>query len=145
MFMRPVSLITFYYFLFDDFSHSQLLFQLNIRSLSCTEISDDSVVVARLKRLYDTLDAGTTPATVLVPWLPTPAMIKKLWATKEIYEIVVKAIKNKENSCIRQEDTLQMLLDTGDEKHVLVGVRFFQRTSLGIPIGYPWLTSIPYV
>jgi hypothetical protein len=83
--------------------------------LSCTEISDDPVLVARLKKLYDILDVGTTPTTVLVPWLPTPAMIKKIWATKGIYEIVIKAIKDRENSGISQGDTLQMLLDTGDE------------------------------
>ena len=83
------------------------------------------MLVARLKKLYDILDVGTTPTTVLVPWLPTPAMIKKIWATKEIYEIVIKAIKNRENSGISQGDTLQMLLDTGDEKLVIVGVRFF--------------------
>jgi hypothetical protein len=125
MSMRSVPLLNFFYSHIDECSHSQLLFQLNIRSLSCTEISDDPVLVARLKKLYDTLDVGTTPATVLVPWLPTLAMIKKLWATKQIYEIVIKAIKNRENSGISQEDTLQMLLDTGDEKLVLVGVSFF--------------------
>ncbi|KIM46876.1 hypothetical protein M413DRAFT_440450, partial [Hebeloma cylindrosporum] len=73
----------------------ELVFQLTIRSLSCTEISEDPALVARLKKLYDTLDTGTTPATVLLPWLPTSAMIKKLWATKEIYGIVMQAIKPK--------------------------------------------------
>ena len=83
------------------------------------------MLVARLKKLYDILDVGTTPTTVLVPWLPTPAKIKKIWATKEIYEIINRAIKNREKSGISQWDTLQMLLDTGDEKLVLVGVSFF--------------------
>ena len=99
--------------------------------MSCTEIADDPALVARLKKLYDTLDVGTTPATILVPWFPTPAMIKKLWATKEIYEIVIKAIKDRENSGISRGDTLQMLLDTGDEKLVLVGVSFL-KTFLGL-------------
>ena len=93
--------------------------------MSSKEISNDPALVARLKKLYDILDVGTTPATVLVPWLPTPAMIKKIRATKEIYDIVVKVIENRENSGIPQEDTLQMLLDTGDEKLVIVGVSFF--------------------
>ncbi|KAF8814788.1 cytochrome P450 [Phlegmacium glaucopus] len=107
---------------FDPFDNVyELLFQLTIRSLSCTEISDDPALVARLKKLYDTLDVGTTPATVLVPWLPTPAMIKKLWATREIYNIVIKAIKDREDSGISRGDTLQMLLDTGDEQLVVVG------------------------
>ena len=83
------------------------------------------LVARRLKKLYDILDVGTTPTTVLVPWLPTPAMVKKIWATKEIYDIVIKAIRYRENSGISQGDTLQMLLDTGDEKLVIVGVRFF--------------------
>ncbi|PPQ80554.1 hypothetical protein CVT25_001588 [Psilocybe cyanescens] len=107
---------------FDPFENVyELLFQLTIRSLSCVEISNDPALVARLKVLYDTLDTGTTPATVLVPWLPTPAMIKKLWATKEIYEIVIKAINDRESSGISRHDTLQMLLDSGDEKLVVVG------------------------
>lgn len=99
-----------------------MLFQFTIRSLSCVEISNDPVLVARLKKLYDTLDTGTTPATVLLPWLPTPAMIQKLWATKDIYEIVIKAINDRERSGISRDDTLQMLLDSGDEKLVVVGV-----------------------
>ncbi|KAF8884914.1 cytochrome P450 [Gymnopilus junonius] len=107
---------------FDPFDKVyEVLFQLTIRSLSCVEISDDPALVARLKVLYDTLDTGTTPATVLLPWLPTPAMIKKLWATKEIYEIVIKAINARESSGISRNDTLQMLLDSGDEKLVVVG------------------------
>jgi cytochrome P450 len=74
-----------------------------------------------LKKLYDTLDEGTTPATVLLPWLPTPAMVQKLWATKKIYDIVVAAITAREHSGVSRNDALQMLLDSGDEKLVVVG------------------------
>lgn len=105
-----------------SFTPSQLVFQLTVRSLSCSEISDDAALVSRLNVLYDKLDSGTTPATVLMPWLPTPAMIKKLWATKEIYDIVVRAINAREQSSVSRNDTLQMLLDNGDEKMVIVGV-----------------------
>lgn len=107
----------------------QLVFQTTIRSLTCSEIADDSGLVARLKILYDRLDTGTTPATVLVPWLPTPAMINKLWASKEIYDIVIRAIDAREKSGISRNDTLQMLLDSGDEKLVVVGVRYADQIS----------------
>ncbi|EDR08032.1 uncharacterized protein LACBIDRAFT_297641 [Laccaria bicolor S238N-H82] len=107
---------------FDPFDKVyELIFQLTMRSLSSSEISDDPATVARLKKLYDLLDVGTTPATVLIPWFPTPAMIKKLWATKEIYDIVSQAINARQQNGIRQDDTLQMLLDSGDEKLVIVG------------------------
>jgi hypothetical protein len=101
----------------------QLVFQTTVRSLSCSEIADDATVVSRLKKLYDRLDGGTTPATVLLPWLPLPAMISKLLATKEIYDIVLRAIDAREQSGTSRNDTLQMLLDMGDEKLVIVGVR----------------------
>ncbi|TFK26590.1 cytochrome P450 [Coprinopsis marcescibilis] len=107
---------------FDPFEKVyELIFQLTIRSLSCKEIADDPALVAKLKRLYDDLDTGTTPATVLLPWLPTPAMIKKLWSTKAIYDIINKAINEREASGAHHNDTLQMLLDAGDEKLVVVG------------------------
>ncbi|KAF7344522.1 Lanosterol 14-alpha demethylase [Mycena sanguinolenta] len=107
---------------FDPFEKIyELMFQTTVRCLSSAEIADDAALVARLKTLYDRLDAGTTPATVLFPWLPTPAMIKKLWATKEIYDIVVRAIEAREQSGISKNDTLQMLVDSGDEKLVIVG------------------------
>lgn len=49
-------------------------------------------------------------------------MVKKVWATKEIYDIVVAAITAREQSGVSKNDTLQMLLDSGDEKLVVVGV-----------------------
>lgn len=113
---------------------AQLVFQTTVRALSSCEISDDSVLVARLKKLYDTLDTGTTPATVLVPWLPTPAMLKKLWATKEIYYIVVGAVQAREKSGVVRNDTLQMLLDNKDEQLVVIGVS--PRCQLSAPYSY---------
>jgi hypothetical protein len=58
-------------------------------------------------------------------------MVKKLWATKEIYDIVANIIKNREASGISRDDTLQMLLDSADDKLVIIGVsrRGFLRVS----------------
>lgn len=49
-------------------------------------------------------------------------MIRKLMATKEIYDIVVRALNARQKSGIHKDDTMQMLLDSGDEKMVIVGV-----------------------
>jgi hypothetical protein len=51
-------------------------------------------------------------------------MLKKLWATKQIYDIVVRAIDERQRSGISKPDTLQMLLDEQDERLVIVGVSF---------------------
>jgi hypothetical protein len=59
---------------------------------------------------------------VLFPWFPSLSMVKRAWATKQIYDIVVKAIKVREQSGVPQNDALQMLLDSGEEHFTIVGV-----------------------
>ncbi|KAH9171337.1 cytochrome P450 [Lactarius sanguifluus] len=76
----------------------ELIFQATVRCLTCTEIADDPEIVARLRQLFDKVDRGTTPATVLFPWFPSPAMVSKARATKQIYDIIVNAIKVREQS-----------------------------------------------
>ncbi|KAF8992218.1 cytochrome P450 [Cyathus striatus] len=52
---------------FDPFENIyELIFQMTIQSLTCKEIADNPLLVAQLKKLYDTLDWGTTPATMLL-------------------------------------------------------------------------------
>jgi cytochrome P450 len=99
----------------------QLIFQLTVRTLTGTEIADDPAIVARLKHLYDEVDEGNTPAAILLPWLPGRGAIRKLFATKRIYDIIVKAIDTRMKSGKPRDDTLQMLLDSGDDHMAVVG------------------------
>ncbi|KAI9507591.1 cytochrome P450 [Russula earlei] len=107
---------------FDPFSTIyELVFQAAIRCLACTEIADDPEIVAHVRHLYDQIDRGTTPATVLFPWFPSPSMIMKARATKQLYDITVKAIKVRKESGVPRNDTLQIFLDSGDELTTIVG------------------------
>ncbi|KAH9029045.1 cytochrome P450 [Lactarius pseudohatsudake] len=90
----------------------ELIFQTIIRCLTCTEIADDPEILARLRQLFDKVDRGTTPATVLFPWFPSPAMI---------YDIIVNAIKVRKQSSVSHDDNLQLFLDSGDEVSTIVG------------------------
>lgn len=98
------------------------MFRVTVRSLASDDIANDAIIVSRLKKLYDILDSGTTPTTVLLPWLPAPSMIKKLWATREIYTIIAHAVDSRLASGERRDDTLQMLVDAKDERLVMIGV-----------------------
>ena len=100
----------------------QLTFQSTERCLTCTEIADDPKIVARCKQLFDQVERGTTPATVLFPWFPSPSMVRRTWATKRLYDIIVRAMKARKQSGIPQNDALQMLLDAGEEHYTIVGV-----------------------
>ena len=78
--------------------------------------------MARLRQLYEQVDRGTTPATVLFPWFPSPSMIMKARATKQICDITVKAINARKQSGVPKNDTLQIFLDEGDQLTTIVGV-----------------------
>lgn len=93
-----------------------------MRALAFTELADDPVIVKRLRELYDTLDAATTPATVLLPWLPGPSTVRKILATKRIYDIIAKALDDRMKNGVARDDTPQMLIDAGDERLIIIGV-----------------------
>jgi len=90
--------------------------------MTCAEIADDPEIVARLRKLYDQVDRGTTPATVLFPWFPSPSMVMKALATKRLYDIMVKAINVRKESGVPHDDTLQTSLDAGEDLLTIVGV-----------------------
>jgi sterol 14-demethylase len=103
-----------------------------MRALSCAEIADDHALVSHIKKLYDKLDTVTTPASILLPWCPSWTLLSKLWSTNEIYNIIVKAVKQRQELLSRigeggkPQDTMQLLLDAGDDKMAIVGVSIQQ-------------------
>ncbi|KAI0346145.1 cytochrome P450 [Trametopsis cervina] len=106
----------------DPFSHiPALIFQTTVRSLTCHELADDPAVVQRLMELYDRLDATTTPMSVLLPWFPSPSMVKKWYATKQVHGIVNAAITNRMLSGVSRDDALQTLVDHGDDSYLILG------------------------
>lgn len=93
-----------------------------MRIIAAAEIADNPILVARLKTLYDQLDAATTPMSVLVPWFPSLSSVRKLFATKEIYDIISRSITARRQSAVATDDTLQMLLDNKDDDMTIIGV-----------------------
>ena len=113
----------------------QLIFQATVRSLTCTEIADNPKLVACCKKLFSQAERLSL-TLILLPWLPSPAMLMRAWATKQIYDIIVRAMKVRKQSGIPQNDALQMLLDSGEEHFTIVGVTmlFSKLTHLLTPI-----------
>lgn len=102
-----------------------------MRALAFTELADDPAIVKRLRELYDVLDTATTPATVLLPWIPSPSAVRKILSTKRIYDIIAKALDDRVKNGVARDDTPQMLIDAGDERLIIIGVStciFFLRS-----------------
>lgn len=98
-----------------------IVYKLTIRTLACNDIADDPVLLAKTLSLFETIEASATPATVLFPRLPTPAMAKRTIAGARFYRIVSNIVK-KRTAGSRDDDPLQFLIDEGDDMGQIVQV-----------------------
>ncbi|KAG8692691.1 hypothetical protein FRC09_011033 [Ceratobasidium sp. 395] len=100
---------------FDPFNDVySIVFQLTIRSTACREIADSIDSCKRMEKLYWLVEKGSTPTTVLIPWLPSKARTLKTEATTEMYNWLDSIIKARQAEGRREEDALQVLMDLGD-------------------------------
>jgi sterol 14-demethylase len=61
-----------------------MVFQLTIRASTCREIADSVEDCKKLERLYWQVEKGSTPTSVLLPWIPSKAQKLKVAATTEM-------------------------------------------------------------
>ncbi|KAG9124092.1 hypothetical protein FRC07_012864 [Ceratobasidium sp. 392] len=100
---------------FDPFHDVySIVFQLTIRATACREIADSVESCKKLEELYWLVEKGSTPTTVLLPWLPSKARKQKTEATIELYNWFDSIIKARQAEGRREEDALQVLIDLGD-------------------------------
>jgi sterol 14-demethylase len=81
---------------------------------TCNEIANSPEMVARVSKLYWATEKGSTAVSVLLPWLPSKARRSKDKATIELFMIVKGIIDERRRTGRQEMDTLQVLLDEGD-------------------------------
>lgn len=70
---------------FDPFDVMySIVFQLTIRAAGAREIAESVQKCKEMEKLYWQVEMGTTPTSVLLPWLPSAARKKKIAATGEM-------------------------------------------------------------
>jgi sterol 14-demethylase len=93
--------------------------------LACDELADNPAAISQLRQLFDRLDHSTTPLAILLPWFPSPALLRKYFATKKIFSIISDAVRIRENGgMVKRVDTLQILMELGESRTLVVGVSF---------------------
>ncbi|MBE7180926.1 MAG: cytochrome P450 [Terriglobus roseus] len=73
--------------------------------------------------MYERIDGTATAATVLFPWFPGPAMLRRTAAGAQIYKMIGDVIKERKAEGRREDDALQFLLDQGDDTLGVLTVR----------------------
>ncbi|KAJ7784926.1 cytochrome P450 [Mycena maculata] len=99
----------------------KLVFQLTVRMATCRELADDRAAVARLCGLYDALEAGTTPAAVLLPWFPSPARAAREAATAGMYTMLHAYVERRRAAPVPSRDPIDVLLASGAPTEGIIG------------------------
>ncbi|KAJ7664309.1 cytochrome P450 [Mycena rosella] len=71
---------------FDELN--AIVFQLTVRMSSCQELANDQKAVARMSELIDVIEKNATPASLLLPWFPSPTRRSRQGATRELFAMM---------------------------------------------------------
>ena len=100
----------------------EIVFQLTMRMVGCTEIANDPSLLKKTLKLFETIESSTTATAIIFPSLPSPALIKRTIAGGRLYLIFKKIVDEREMSGRREDDALQHLIDIGDNVKDIIGV-----------------------
>lgn len=91
-----------------------LVMQLTTRTVLCEELANDKVAQKSLLHWNEMVEKSTTSATIIFPYFPSPALLRRLYAGARIYMTFDKIIKWRRESGQRHDDALQIYLDFND-------------------------------
>ncbi|KAF8604864.1 cytochrome P450 [Ceratobasidium sp. AG-I] len=107
---------------FDPFEDVySMVFQLTIRAAGCREIADSVEACQKMEKLYWQVEKGSSPTSMLLPWLPSKSRKLRVAATTEIFIWFDGIINARKSENRREEDALQILMDLGDSTAEIIG------------------------
>ncbi|KAK4565693.1 hypothetical protein LTR86_003541 [Recurvomyces mirabilis] len=128
----------------------RMVYKFTMRTVACNEIADDPVLLAKTLKCFEEVEGATTPLSIMYPWLPQWATVRRTIAGGRLYVIFKCVVDARKKNGTRQEDALQHLIDSGDSitdilKFVL-GALFAGQLNSGINAAWilVYMTSKPY-
>ena len=109
----------------------KLIYLLTMRTVGCNELCRNRAKLDLSLGLYETVARCATIWPIVLPWFPSPNLIKRTIAGARLYFMLNRIVSKRMNSGIREDDPLQDMIDRGDEKSHIIGVSFstnLQRT-----------------
>ncbi|KAH6644276.1 cytochrome P450 6A1 [Boeremia exigua] len=98
----------------------RLVFRLTIRLLGAHEIAENAELLEETLGLFEYIEASSTATSIILPKLPSPAVLKRTYAGARLYMIIENIIKKRAASDEKHDDALQYLLDQGDRTHKII-------------------------
>jgi len=103
----------------------KLVFQLTLRVVVSDDIADDPELLNDTLRYFEMIEASATIMGVIFPWLPTPTAARRAYAGAKIYMILKKIIDDRLATRKKKDDSLQYMLDMGDNIIQIIEVTNF--------------------
>ena len=118
----------------------EIIFQLTMRTVGCEEIAGDPALLSKILRLFEGVEASSTPTTLLFPRLPSPALFTRYWNSMRMYVIFKRIVDERKRTGHRKDDCLQFLIDQGDDIVNIImfvqGALFAAQLNSGISAAY---------
>lgn len=131
---------------FDPFDNLyRTVYQLTMRTVGADDIAEDPVLLAKTLRLFEKIDAASSPTRVIFPWLPTPGHIKRVTAGIRLYSIFNNIAENRRKTGRRGEDAFQFLLDSGESITKILTVCHAHQLQPQTPLTTSSLSSVHYL
>ena len=88
---------------------------------TCHDLTKNEGDLMRVRELLTTLQTSSTPASLLLPWFPSPARKSKKQATTEIYTILYTYVEIRRR-VEPTNDTIDILISSGATTEKIVEV-----------------------
>lgn len=100
----------------------RVVFQMTMRTVACVEIAGDDDLRERVLKLFEEIEGTATPMSIMYTWMPVPAKFRRTYAGAQLYMIFKGIIDTRAKEGRREEDTLQYLIDQGDDVTKIITV-----------------------
>ncbi|KAG7108483.1 Cytochrome monooxygenase claM like protein [Verticillium longisporum] len=107
---------------FDPFDAIyEIIYQLTIRMVGPTEIAQDAKLRAKSLTLLESIEHSKSTMRVVFPWLPTIMHLRRTLRNIQFGMLLHGLIRKRQKSGIREDDTMQTLLDMGTSMRNTIG------------------------
>lgn len=91
----------------------RMVYQLTMRTVGCDEIAENRELGDRTLQLFESFEKLTSPARMVLPWLPTPSYIRRMSTGAKLFFTFDNIVKERKRTGVRRNDALQHFLDQG--------------------------------
>lgn len=89
----------------------ELVFALSMRMTTCNEWANDPQKIKKIRDIFAHIEAGSTPSSIILPWIPTLARVKRFLAGAKLYRMVNDVVSSRKREGRHEDDPMQTLID----------------------------------